>query len=98
MHAMTLHRQPARCPVARGGRVPVGVCRAASAPTAAPPAVDAAAFEAFLLDTQKRILTNAERLDGSGQKFATDRWERPGDNAGGLMVVGRVTDLRCVVI
>lgn len=57
-------------------------CRAASAPTAAPLAVDAAAFETFLLDTQQKILADAERLDGSGQRFVTDRWERPGDNAG----------------
>jgi coproporphyrinogen III oxidase len=54
------------------------VCRAAaSAPAEAPAAVDAAAFETFLLDTQKQILAEAEQLDGSGQKFVTDRWERP---------------------
>lgn len=44
--------------------------------------MDAAAFEEFLLDAQQRILSEAEQLDGSGQKFIHDRWERPGDNAG----------------
>jgi coproporphyrinogen III oxidase len=44
--------------------------------------VDAAAFEEFLLDAQKQILSQAEQLDGSGKKFVHDRWERPGDNAG----------------
>lgn len=56
-------------------------CRAA-APVAAPAQVDAAAFEQFLLAAQQQILSEAEQLDGSGQKFIHDRWERPGDNAG----------------
>jgi hypothetical protein len=56
------------------------VCRAAaSAPAQAAAAVDAAAFETFLLDTQKQILAEAEKLDGGRQKFVTDRWERPND-------------------
>jgi len=57
--------------------------RAASAPleTAVAP-VDAAAFEQFLLDTQKKILADAEKLDGSGKTFITDRWERGSANAG----------------
>lgn len=59
-------------------------CRAAAPSTAAAAEaqVDAAAFEEFLLDAQQRILSEAEQLDGSGQKFIHDRWERPGDNAG----------------
>lgn len=44
--------------------------------------VDAAAFEDFLLTTQHQILREAEQLDGRGKTFITDRWERPGDNAG----------------
>lgn len=65
-------------------------CRAAAPSTAAAPAqVDAASFEEFLLEAQQQILTEAEQLDGSGQKFIHDRWERPGDNAGeqGLVLV-----------
>jgi hypothetical protein len=62
------------------------VCRAAaSAPAQASAAVDAAAFETFLLDTQKQILAEAEQLDGRGQKFVTDRWERPNDT--GMLVL-----------
>jgi hypothetical protein len=58
-------------------------CRVAAPSTAAAPAqVDAAAFEEFLLDAQQQILSEAEQLDGSGQTFIHDRWERPGDNAG----------------
>jgi coproporphyrinogen III oxidase len=58
------------------------LCRAAAPATAAPAQVDAAAFEEFLLEAQQQILSDAEQLDGSGQKFVEDRWERPGDNAG----------------
>lgn len=56
--------------------------QAATAPATAAQ-VDAAAFEEFLLHTQKQILAEAEQLDGSGKTFVQDRWERPGDNAGG---------------
>jgi coproporphyrinogen III oxidase len=62
----------------------------AAAAAAPPPAatasqpVDAAQFEQFLLDTQAAILRRAEELDGSGQRFLIDRWERGADNAGAL--------------
>jgi coproporphyrinogen III oxidase len=59
------------------------LCRAAVPTAAAATAqVDASAFEEFLLEAQKQILSDAEQLDGSGQNFVHDRWERPGDNAG----------------
>lgn len=90
MKANVVSRSSAGCSVrsvrvcnssSRGGtRVP---CRAAAPATqAATAGVDAAAFEEFLLDAQKQILSQAEQLDGSGKKFVHDRWERPGDNAG----------------
>ncbi|PSC76177.1 coproporphyrinogen III oxidase [Micractinium conductrix] len=43
-----------------------------------------ASFEQYILDLQRRIIEDAEALDGSGAKFVHDRWERsPGDpNAG----------------
>jgi coproporphyrinogen III oxidase len=43
---------------------------------------DFGAFEKYVLDLQDRILTEAERLDGSGRKFERDRWSRGADNAG----------------
>jgi len=41
-------------------------------------------FEQYILDTQRSIIKGAEHLDGSGQTFQHDRWERsPGNpNAG----------------
>jgi hypothetical protein len=59
----------------------------ASASPAAPlsstaPAVDAGAFETFLLETQASILAEAESMDGSGATFLHDRWERGDAHAG----------------
>lgn len=42
---------------------------------------DAAAFEQFVVDMQKQILQEAESLDGSGQQFLRDRWDRNADDA-----------------
>lgn len=68
-------------------------CRAAAPTAAAPPAqVDAAAFEQFLLQSQKQILTEAEQLDGSGRTFVQDRWERPGENAGEKQALTRIQE------
>lgn len=75
----TIRRSVRVCSSSSSRRV---CCRAAAPATAAPAQVDAAAFEQFLLEAQKQILSDAEQLDGSGQKFVLDRWERPGDNAG----------------
>jgi coproporphyrinogen III oxidase len=71
------------------------LCRAAAPATAAPAHVDAAAFEEFLLEAQKQILADAEQLDGSGQKFVHDRWERPGDNAGKCNICS-IPQLPCI--
>jgi coproporphyrinogen III oxidase len=44
---------------------------------------DFAAFEAFIVNAQDRILREAEQLDGSGRVFLRDRWERgPGQGSG----------------
>lgn len=58
-------------------------CRPARAAPAAAPTAQAVSFddfEAYVLDLQKRILSEAELLDGSGQKFVHDRWERDAGN------------------
>jgi coproporphyrinogen III oxidase len=39
-------------------------------------------FEHYILETQKNIIAAAETLDGSGQRFIHDRWERTGGNLG----------------
>jgi coproporphyrinogen III oxidase len=45
---------------------------------------DFAAFERFVVDSQDRIIREAEQLDGSGRTFLRDRWERsPSSNGGG---------------
>lgn len=55
---------------------------AAPASTTATAGGDFAAFEAYVLDLQERILSEAEALDGSGRTFVRDRWSRGSDNAG----------------
>ena len=37
-------------------------------------------FEHYILETQRKIITDAEALDGSGQRFIHDRWERSPGN------------------
>ncbi|KAI8468310.1 MAG: coproporphyrinogen III oxidase [Monoraphidium minutum] len=54
----------------------------AAAAAAAPSSADFKGFEAYVLDLQERILSDAEALDGSGKKFLRDRWSRGSDNAG----------------
>ena len=41
-------------------------------------------FEHYILELQRKIIADAEALDGSGQRFIHDRWERsPGNPNGG---------------
>ncbi|WIA39602.1 hypothetical protein OEZ86_005686 [Tetradesmus obliquus] len=102
MQSSALQRRGAACRASSSSKCQVrtarssrtAVCRAAaSAPAQAAAAVDTAAFETFLLDTQKQILAEAEKLDGSGQKFVTDRWERPNDTGYGITCVLEGGDL-----
>ena len=39
-------------------------------------------FEHYLLELQRSIIADAETLDGSGQRFIHDRWERENSNGG----------------
>jgi coproporphyrinogen III oxidase len=60
-----------RCP-----RVPRSIT-AASSKTVVPDT-----FEHYILELQKKIIADAEALDGSGQRFIHDRWERPSGGYG----------------
>lgn len=82
MKATALQKRSIACASTRTQPASAVRCRAAGSPTVTQAQVDAVAFEDFLLTTQQTILAHAEQLDRSGQKFVTDRWERPGENAG----------------
>lgn len=66
------------------GRATVVVAPALSVSRSGSSETSSDTFEHFILDTQKKIIDAAETLDGSGQSFRHDRWDRnPGHpNAG----------------
>eukprot|EP00887_Chlorella_sp_A99_P006464 scaffold3.g6464.t1 len=86
LDALQTARRPRSFGAAAGARCGRPARAAARPAASAAPATAGrtSTFEELILDTQQRIIAATEQLDGSGRRFAHDRWQRSPDtpNAG----------------